>query len=195
MNSSILFHNRVLIPTLLAAAAVGAGGIAWADTHDNVHSGERARVAEAAVRAVGAGTVLDVEHSDDLAGAYEVELRQADGSEVDVILDKDLRVLHRENDGDRDDDTFQAAPRDNDDNPDADGPGLADADDRPLTAAERSQIKAAVAKALGSKSVTDMEASDDLGAAYEAEAYDRSGTEWDVELDEKFVVVSKSRDS
>lgn len=48
---------------------------------------------------------------------------------------------------------------------------------------------------MGSGTVTDVEASDDFGTAYEAEVYDRAGTEWDIELDAKFVIVSKSRDS
>ena len=40
-----------------------------------------------------------------------------------------------------------------------------------------------------------MEASNDFGSAYEAEVFDRAGMEWDIELDAKFAVVSKSRDS
>ena len=69
------------------------------------------------------------------------------------------------------------------------------ADDRPLSATERAKITAAVTKAVGQSTVTDMESSDDVGVAYDAEARDRNGVEWDIDLDAKFVVVSKSRDS
>ncbi|HJR90521.1 MAG TPA: hypothetical protein VJ782_10220 [Aeromicrobium sp.] len=94
--------------------------------------------------------------------------------------------------GDRE--SITAAP-DNDDNPDVSRSVGLDADDRPLTGSERAKIATAAAKAVGSGTVTDMEASDDFGTAYEAEVYDRAGAEWDVELDAKFAVVAKSRDS
>ena len=45
---------------------------------------------------VGGGTVLDVEGSDDAGEAYEVDVRMPDGTEVDVVLDKDLKVLGQE---------------------------------------------------------------------------------------------------
>jgi hypothetical protein len=86
-------------------------------------------------------------------------------------------------------------PPDNDDNPLVGRSRGWEDDDRPLTGSERVKIAAAAAKAVGSGTVTDMEASDDFGTAYEAEVYDRAGAEWDVELDAKFAVVTKSRDS
>ena len=88
-----------------------------------------------------------------------------------------------------------AAAPDNDDNPRVNQSGHVDADDRLLTNNERARIEAAATRAVGSGTVTDMEASDDLGTAYEAEVYDGAGAEWDVELDARFAVVSKSRDS
>lgn len=88
-----------------------------------------------------------------------------------------------------------SAPDDNDDNPHVGRSHSADADDRPLTGSEKAKIAAAALKAVGSGTVTDMEPSDDLGAAYEAEVYDRTGGEWDVELDATFAVVAKERDS
>jgi uncharacterized membrane protein len=89
----------------------------------------------------------------------------------------------------------EAAPPDNDDNPRVNRFDGVDADDRPLTTTERAKVTAAATQAVGSGTVTDMEASDDFGTAYEAEVYDRAGAEWDVELDASFAVVSKSRDS
>ena len=89
----------------------------------------------------------------------------------------------------------EAAPLDNDDNPGVNRFDGVDADDRLLTSNEQARIAAAATQAVGAGTVTDMEASDDLGTAYEAEVYDRAGAEWDVELDARFAVVSKSRDS
>ena len=88
-----------------------------------------------------------------------------------------------------------AAAPDNDDNPRVSQSCHVEADDRLLTSNERARIEAAATRAVGSGTVTDMEASDDLGTAYEAEVYDSAGAEWDVELDATFAVVSKSRDS
>ncbi|MQA75770.1 MAG: hypothetical protein GEU88_15755 [Solirubrobacterales bacterium] len=51
---------------------------------------ERERVAGAALAIIGGGTVTDVDRSDDLGEAYEVEVVTA-GREVDVALDHDLR--------------------------------------------------------------------------------------------------------
>lgn len=50
---------------------------------------ERARVRDAAVRAAGGGEVTDIDRSDDLGVAFEVELVR-DGREVDVRLDDNL---------------------------------------------------------------------------------------------------------
>lgn len=91
-----------------------------------------------------------------------------------------------------------AVQPDNDDNPHVASRTTSytvESDDRPLTDRERVRITTAAAKAVGSGTVTDMEASDDLNTAYEAEVKDRAGTEWDVELDATFAVVSKSKDS
>ncbi len=56
---------------------------------------ERTAAGEAALAAVGGGTVVDVEASDDRGEAYEVEVRDADGTEWDVELDADLEVLDK----------------------------------------------------------------------------------------------------
>jgi uncharacterized membrane protein YkoI len=198
------YGRRMVVFVIAAGITLIAAGTTWAST-DNVAAGaERNRVASAATTAAGGGTATDVEHSDDVSGAYEVEVRKPDGTEVDLLLDSRLKVLQRENDDrdddDRDDDSWDddrpAAAPDNDDNPDVTRAGRGiDADDRPLTKTEQAKVSAAAVKAVGSGTVTDMEASDDVGTAYEAEVYDRAGTEWDVELDAAFAVVSKSRDN
>ena len=50
---------------------------------------------EAAVAAVGSGTVPDVEASDDRGEAYEADLRTSDGTEWHVILDSEFNVLDK----------------------------------------------------------------------------------------------------
>jgi uncharacterized membrane protein YkoI len=54
---------------------------------------ERTSVEKAALEAVGSGTVTDAEVSDDRGEAYEVEVRQANGTEWTVELDDSFTVL------------------------------------------------------------------------------------------------------
>jgi uncharacterized membrane protein YkoI len=56
---------------------------------------ERTAAEEAALEAVGGGTVLDVEGSDDRGEAYEVSVRDAEGTEWDVELDSGYDVLRK----------------------------------------------------------------------------------------------------
>ena len=208
MNFKSYGHRMVVFLIAASVTLVGAAGATWAASADDLAPGaERDRVAAAATQAAGGGTASDVERSDDAGEAYEVEVRKSDGTEVDVTLDGKLRVLHRENDdadNDDGDDAFDnddddaydddAVRPDNDDNPKVKRTGSVDADDRPLTKAERTKVTAAATKAVGSGTVTDAEASDDLGTAFEAEVRDRNGVEWDVELDANYDVVTKTKD-
>lgn len=56
---------------------------------------ERADAEKAALAAVGGGTVIQVEASDDTGEAYEAEVRDRDGAEWDVVLDADFNVLSK----------------------------------------------------------------------------------------------------
>jgi uncharacterized membrane protein YkoI len=100
----------------VAVLAVGGTAIAGAasggddDGTDTAITGQALdRAKAAALDATGGGTVTETE-VDDEEGAYEVEVTRADGSQVDVHLDKSFHVLgksgdseHGENDaGDRD---------------------------------------------------------------------------------------------
>ena len=58
-------------------------------------SAERDSAEKAALSAVGGGTVVDVEASDDRGEAYEVEVRTSKGTEWDVTLDSDFKVLDK----------------------------------------------------------------------------------------------------
>ena len=63
-----------------------------------------------------------------------------------------------------------------------------------LSTSERAAAGKAATDAVGGGTVTDVEASDDRGVAYEVEVQLPDGTEWDVDLDSAFAVVHKSID-
>ena len=178
MNTSKLRSKRVLLSSAAAVAVLGVGGVALGATANaDLADSERERVANAATEAVGGGTAVEVEFSDDRGEAYEVEVRKDDGTEVDVALDKDLEVV-AEQDDDRDDDADDRA----------------DADDRVLSGSERSSAEDAALEAVGGGTVTGVQASDDPGEAYEVDVRGADNVEWDVELDADFEVLRKTRD-
>ncbi len=101
--------KRVWIPTVAVVAALGVGGTAWAASAsaDNLGGSDRERAVAAAKKAVGPGEVTSAETSDrdrddsdadDRNEAYEVEIRKADGTEVDVKLDKNFAVIGQDRD-------------------------------------------------------------------------------------------------
>lgn len=70
--------------------------VAGNDADDRVlGDAERADAEKAALAAVGGGTVIQVEASDDTGEAYEAEVRDRDGAEWDVVLDADFTVLSK----------------------------------------------------------------------------------------------------
>jgi uncharacterized membrane protein YkoI len=94
--------------TKLAAAAGLAvamvGGVAAAatdgDSDQELTGSTRDRAVAAALAATGGGTVLETEAGDDGA-AYGVEVRLADGRQVEVNLDANFKVVGQEADEDR----------------------------------------------------------------------------------------------
>ena len=171
MNTEILRRKRFLAPAIGTVAALAIGATAWSASANNVAGSERDRIAQAAIKIVGGGTAEDVEYGDHAGEAYEVEVRRADGTEVEVSLDKNLKEVRTEVDNDDD----------------------GDADDRALSAKEKSSATKAALKAVGG-TVTDVEASDDPGTSYEVEVRTAQGVEWDIDLDRNFAVVSKTKD-
>ena len=190
MNSAKLRSKRIVLPAIAVAVALGIGGVVWATTAsaDDVSGSERDRVSSAALDATGGGKVTSAETSDDPGEAYEVEVRKDDGTEVDVTLDQDLKVVGQDAD-DRDD-----SRDDTGDDNDTDVNDTRDADDRVLSAAERTSAEKAAKAAVGGGTVTDVDASDDPGTAYDVEVTKADGTEWNVDLDTDFAVVDKSID-
>jgi len=66
------------------------------DADDRALSAVERHSAEKAARsAVGGGTVVDLDASDDRGEAYEVEVRKANGTEWDVTLDSQFKVLNK----------------------------------------------------------------------------------------------------
>jgi uncharacterized membrane protein YkoI len=82
---------------------LAGGGIAWAtgvgDDEQPLTGATRDRAVAAALRHTGGGTVTETESGDDGA-AYGVEVRLADGTEVEVSLDEHFNVLGEERDDD-----------------------------------------------------------------------------------------------
>lgn len=187
MNTAKLRTKRVLIPTVAVVAALSVGGVVWASTANaDLQGSERDRVSTAATSAVGGGKVIDAESSDDPGEAYEVEVRKDDGTEVDVTLDKNLKVIGQDADDRDDNDVNDRGDNDANDTPDA--------DDRVLSASERTSAEKAALRSVGSGTIVDVDASDDRGAAYEVEVRKADGTEWNVDLDADFKVLQKSID-
>jgi hypothetical protein len=91
------------VAAISAGIAVGAGG---RDDEKPIEGPALARASEAALAHTGGGRVTETEVGDE-EGLYEVEVTLADGSQVDVHLDRDFDVLDEEreegpDDGDND---------------------------------------------------------------------------------------------
>ena len=93
----------IVIASLAVLAAAGAGianavGVGGGEKL----SGPNAEQAKAAaLKAAGGGTVLEVEGQDgDGAGVYEVEVRRADGSQIEVHLDAAFKPVGTQPDDD-----------------------------------------------------------------------------------------------
>ena len=99
MNRKLL----LIAAAVLAVGALAAGGAAIAagtGDDDKPLSGATLDKATAAALAhTGGGTVTETEVGDDGA-AYGVEVRLADGSQVEVSLDENFNVIGQEGDDD-----------------------------------------------------------------------------------------------
>jgi uncharacterized membrane protein YkoI len=91
-----LNRRIVAVGIAVAALAAGGGGIAYAvgGGSEQVTGSSAERAKAAALAAVGGGTVSDIERQDgDGAGAFEVEVRRPDGSQVEVYVGASYRVI------------------------------------------------------------------------------------------------------
>ncbi|ROQ50585.1 YpeB-like protein with putative protease inhibitory function [Rathayibacter sp. PhB152] len=71
-------------------------GVTGAVDPDDLVGEELTRASEAAIAAVGGGTVTEAERSDDTDRAFDVEVTRADGTDVDVDLDASYAVVRTE---------------------------------------------------------------------------------------------------
>jgi hypothetical protein len=98
-------RTKVLIGSVIAAglvaSAVGVGIAAGADDGSDAPLGGDAldRATAAALAHTGGGEVIETETGDGGA-AYGVEIREEDGTVVEISLDADFRVIGSESDDD-----------------------------------------------------------------------------------------------
>ena len=185
--------KRIWIPTVAVVAAFGVGGTVWAASAsaDNLGGSERDRVVAAAKEAAGPGEVTSAETSDrDRTTRRRRPQRGLRGGDPQGRRHRDrgdARQEPRRSIGqDRDDDAGTARRR------------RGRRERRPRSRrprAERHRAHLGRARprptAVGGGTVTDPEASDDRGVAYEVDVRKADGTEWDVDLDSSFAVVHK----
>ena len=188
-----------------AVLVVGGAGLAIADPFDAdgpLTGSALDKASAAALDAVGSGTVTDTESGDDNdAHAYEVEVTLADGTDVDVALDKAFAVLWV--DGLPTDGATSAPATGSGASDDSDGDGRTDDDGTndisddsagrtALSDADRDAASAAALATLPAGTVgtiTEVERSDDFDHAYEVEITLENGQDVDVELDAGFAVL------
>jgi uncharacterized membrane protein YkoI len=93
-TKKLLTASAVLVALALGGAAIaGATGGGDDDAGEEAIRGSAlARASAAALDHTGGGKVTGTEVGDE-EGYYEVEVTRADGSEVDVHLDRDFQVL------------------------------------------------------------------------------------------------------
>ena len=76
------------------AGTLGGYTAAIASSNGDATTGPDAEAAAAAALAlVGGGTVLEVEHADDPGATWEVEVRNNEGVELEVLLDNGLNQI------------------------------------------------------------------------------------------------------
>ena len=161
--------HRFTLPTLTALAAlVGVGLVAGpvaATSEPAAPDSDFARAVDAALAETGEGVVTSYEVE---RTGYDVEVRLADGSDVDVDLDADFAVVRVRPDTERDDAEQITQPTD-------------------LAAA----YDAVVAEVAGG-TVVSIELDDDGG--YDADVTLDDGSEVEVHLDDASDVVRTERD-
>jgi uncharacterized membrane protein YkoI len=114
--------KRKLISAGVAAAGIAVGGAGAAlafggadDTDANLTGPRADKAIAAALRATGGGAATAVERDGDEGATYEVEVRRANGSTVDVDIDGSYRVVAIDDDSekaDADDDESETGDSD-----------------------------------------------------------------------------------
>jgi len=98
LKGALIATGVIAVLATGGAAIAGATGGGDDEGRDTAITGSALdRAGQAALSEVGSGKVTDTEAGDE-QGAYEVEVTKADGSEVDVHLDKSFAVIGSETD-------------------------------------------------------------------------------------------------
>jgi uncharacterized membrane protein YkoI len=161
-----------------AAAALGGGD----DDADEQVTGPAADRAERAALARFPGArVTSVERDGDGAALWEAEVTRADGSAVDVALDRDYRIVAIDDESGRADD-------ESDDERDDDEQGD-DGDARATDPAAERAGAAALARFPGGR-VTSIERDADGDAVWEVEVTRSDGSTVDVDVDAGLRIVA-----
>jgi Peptidase propeptide and YPEB domain len=103
--SSVMNARTLAIAAVVATLVVlGGAGIAYANgggSEEQLTGPDAEKAKNAALAAVGGGSVTEVERDDGYGtGAFEVEVQRDDGSQVEVHLDGDYNVVGQEADDD-----------------------------------------------------------------------------------------------
>lgn len=178
--TTAFFLRKPVVISAMAVVALAVGGAVWANSGDDEVGRNLDRVAEAAIRAAGGGTAMEVKRDDDSDESYTVEVRRTDGTMVEVALDDNLNVLRRQ-----DEDADEHQTRD----------GLDDGDGRQITGSDRDAAEKAAVAAVGSGTATDVEADDDTDSTYKVDVRDAQGVDWEVALNSKFEVTTKNKEN
>ena len=101
IKGAVIAAAAIVALALGGAAIAGAAGGGDDDKTDKPIAGQALdRASAAALDHTGGGKVTGTEAGDE-EGAYEIEVTRADGSQVDVHLDKGFDVLSQADDSDR----------------------------------------------------------------------------------------------
>lgn len=101
LKGVLLAIAAVAVLAVGGSAIAGAAGGGDDDATDKAISGQALdRAKAAALDHTGGGKVTETEAGDE-EGAYEVEVTRADGSQVDVHLDKGFNVISQVGDSDQ----------------------------------------------------------------------------------------------
>ena len=173
-----------------AAVVLVGGGAALAGSDDDateqpIEGAALERAEAAALQETGGGRVTATEVEDE-DSQYEVEVTLDDGSQVDVQLDQNFRVVS--SDGDHEDDTSDDEATETDESTEDD-----DATERPIEGSALKQAEAAALQETGGGEVTGTEVGDE-DSYYEVEVTLDDGSQVDVQLDRDFRVVSTDAD-
>ncbi len=115
MNIETLRNKRILVPTVTVAALLVGGGTVWASSASaGASQDDIDRASRVALDAVGTGKVTETEVNDEEA-YYEIEITKSDGSQVDVAVDENFKVVGQEVDGENEDDDQDENDSDSDD--------------------------------------------------------------------------------